>query len=100
MNDRASAPSGARYRVEQGTDGSWLIVDHGADRGQRTAISWSSSEAAARQEADTLSELEDITSTLQAPTSEPWTEIDRIVAETTATIDAQETFNHLLKPTD
>ena len=86
--------------MERGTDGSWLVVDQGADRRQRTAISRDTSEATARQEADTLSELEDITSTLQAPTSEPWTEIDRIVAETTATIDAQETFNHLLKPTD
>lgn len=92
--------SGARYGVERGTDGSWLVVDHGADRRQRTAISWASSEAAARQEADTLSELEDVTSTLATPSSGPWAEIDQIVAETTAAIDAQDSFNHLLRPTD
>lgn len=79
---------------------SWLVVDHGADRRQRTAVSWASSEAAARQEAATLSELEEVTSTLATPSSEPWAEIDRLVAETTTVIDAQDSFNHLLGPAE
>lgn len=100
MNDGSSAPSGGgRYCVERGTDGSWLVVDRGADRRQRTAISRAASEATAREEADTLSELEDVTSTLSTPSSGPWAEIEQI-AETTAALDAQHTFNHLLRPAE
>lgn len=76
------------------------MVDRGADRRQRTAISRDTSEATARLEADTLSELEDVTSTLTTPSSSPWVEVDQIVAETTAALDAQESFNHLLRPAE
>lgn len=99
MNGSNSA-SGARYRVEWGTDGSWLVVDQGAGRRQRTAISRASSEAAARQEADALSELEDVTSIVATPSTRSWAEVDRLVAETTAALDAKHTFNHLLGPAD
>lgn len=99
MNDGSSAPSGRRYYVERGTDGSWLVVDQGADHRQRTAISRAASEATAREEADTLSELEEVTSTLSTPSSGPWAEIEQIV-ETTAALDAQHTFNHLLGPAE
>lgn len=85
-----------RYRVEQGTDGSWLVVDRGSDRTQRTAISRESSADSAHQEARTLTALDDVTSNL-GTSSDGTTEIDLVVAEATAAIDAEHNFNHLLE---
>ena len=92
----SSTDDGERYRVERGTDGSYLVVDRGADRTQRIAIHRDINADSAYQEANTLSAMDDVTSTSTTPSTGAWAEIDRIVAESTAAVDAAHNFNHLL----
>lgn len=86
--------SGPRYGVEQGTDGSWLIVDYGTDGRSRVAIGHMHHEQDARQEADVLAQMETITGSLP-PLEE---DLERLLTDTGQSIDADHNFNHLLPP--
>lgn len=82
-----------RYGVEQGTDGSWLLVDYGADGSKRVALERVLSEQEARLETNTLSQLESITSTFE-PLED---DLENLLASTESLIDGGHNFNHLLR---
>lgn len=84
----------ARYGVEQGTDGSWLVVDYGPLGGTRIAIARFHTQLNAHRDAETLSQLETLTSSL-SPLDD---NLERLLAETSTAIEADHTFNHLLPP--
>lgn len=86
--------SGPRYEVKQGTDGSWLVVDHGPDGGKRVAVGRVHSEQDALREADTLSQLDSVTSSF-GPLED---DLEVLLSQTEATIDAEHNFDHLLPP--
>lgn len=91
---------GPRYTVEPGTDGSWLVVDRGADLQQRRAIGrYEHRQDAqdAQDEAAALSSLEGLTSGLGASGSSLGG-VDDMIADLTAAIDAEHNFDHLLPP--
>jgi len=91
--DRQQDP-GDRYQVEQATDGSWLVVDRGPDGGKRVAVGQLHSEQQAHLEADTLSQLDNVTSSFD-PLED---DLEALLAQTEATIDAEHNYNHLLPP--
>ena len=86
-----------RYVVEQGTDGSWLLIDRGPDGQQRRAIERMEDKQTALEEADTLSGMEKFTSGLPEPDGD-WFGVDDLIADLSAKIDAQHNFDHLLRP--
>lgn len=84
----------ARYGVEQGTDGSWLVVDYGPDQAARVAIGRVHNELDAHREADVLSQMETLTSSL--PPLED--HLERLLTEAGQALDADHNVNHLLPP--
>lgn len=95
---KSNPDENSRYRVEKGIDGSWLVVDYGPDRAQRTAIGRETEASAARQEANALSGLDDVTASLSEPSGGLWTELDSLIDDITAEIDSEHNFDHLLAP--
>jgi hypothetical protein len=83
--------------VEQGTDGSWLVIDRGTDGQQRRAISREEDKQAVLDTAHALSEMEKFTSGLPAPDGD-WFDVDDLIADLSAKIDAQHNFDHLMRP--
>ncbi|GAA1982915.1 hypothetical protein [Amycolatopsis minnesotensis] len=89
-----------RYVVEPGTDGSWLLIDHGADRRQREAIERSATEQDAQLTADALSVGEEITRGLDRPPDPAFDGIEELIASATAALRREHNFNHLLFPAE
>lgn len=89
-----------RYTVERGRDGSHLVIDRGADRGQRLAISREDDERAARTHAETLSQLESFTSQLAGSGDAGMDEMERAALGWQDTLDREHNFNHLLTDDD
>lgn len=84
-----------RYVVEPGTDGSWLLVDLGEDRSGRLATGRFTAHQSAQAQADTLSELDDVTRNLPSSIDDD-VETETLLADYGAKIDAHHNFNHLL----
>jgi hypothetical protein len=86
-----------RYIVEPGTDGSFLLVDRGADRNQRVAVEQFGDASDARSEAAALSSLEDFTSGLPRRSPDPfWDAAEAAAADYSSALSKERNFNHLL----
>ena len=86
-----------RYAVEPGTDGSFLLVDHGQDRNQRTAVERFTDPSEARDHVATLSSLDDATSRLPQSPDPFWDAASAAAADYAASMAEERNFNHLLQ---
>jgi hypothetical protein len=86
-----------RYTVEAGTDGSFLLVDHGQDRDQRIAIERFTDASEAHDEAATLSSLEEVTGSLPRSPDPFWDTASAAAANYAASLNEERNFNHLLR---
>ena len=86
-----------RYTVEAGTDGSFLLVDHGQDRDQRIAVERFTDPSEARDEAAALSSLEEVTGRLPQPPDPFWDAASAAAAGYAASMAEERNFNHLLQ---
>jgi hypothetical protein len=86
-----------RYTAEAGTDGSFLLVDHGQDRAQRIAIERFTDASEARDEAATLSSLDEVTGCLPRSPDPFWDSASAATASYAASLNEERNFNHLLR---
>jgi hypothetical protein len=91
-------PSGSRPRfvVESGIDGSWLVVDLGADRHARIAIARHEVADDARSEADLMSGMDALFPGDFSDFAELHEDLPAVLAEHEAAIDAAHNYNYLL----
>jgi hypothetical protein len=88
-----------RYIVETGVDGSFLLVNRGADCDQRIAIERFTDASEARDHAATLSSLEEFISRLPRSRDPFWDAAEAAVAGSIAPLNEEHNFNHLLPQT-